>query len=40
MRLSFEIDTDVIQRVIEKAHPEPETVEPFEDDEDEDEDWE
>jgi len=40
MRLCFEIDTDVIQRVIEKAHPEPEPADPALDDEDEDEDWE
>ena len=39
MQLSFEIDTEVIRRVIEKAHPEPEPDDPIEDDED-DEDWE
>lgn len=39
MRLSFEIDTEVIRRVIEKAHPEPEAADPVEDDED-DEDLE
>lgn len=39
MRLSFEIDADIIKRVIEKAHPEPEPADPVED-EDEDEDWE
>lgn len=40
MRLSFELDTDVIQRVIERAHPEPEAADPVEDDEEDDEDWE